>query len=1004
MSDFENEEFESFDIEERNYFNIPNEKKRKIFKRLKFYSYILISPLLIIILFFYIFKITHSPNINLKTRNNVTILLEENKIKKPLTDSRNIEIISLKNGIECVLISDENSTRAGFSLIVNIEGKYSLIAYLTQLILYKNTPLGNVFQENVKLNYGNKKIITKEGLSTYYFDVDNNGLEKTMISLYNMIYDCPYLNKNLTPEEKFILAFDVETLKKIFDENKEYYDENLENEDSTFLEIADSLFFPKNNIEYNYDNIVNLLKSSYLNPKNIKISIISKRPLNEMEILLSKWSNINNNELNKENIFNPYTGINNKDKYGKYIITQNKNNENLFYFILICTKDNIYEINSMSYYEFISYIINYNGENSLSKILVKKKLIYNFKSQIIKTSLFSPNYLVIKMYLTEEGIKSKNLIVNYIYKYLNFMNNNFDFSIPFQDFKTINNQKFLFLTIDKYENYLNNLSKRLFYFENNKKKLSNLLFGLYNIDEYNSKLMKNILSSLTDYNYVSIIINSPTINFNQIEFIRDKYKGIAFYYKKLIDKEIINSIQGNIKEQFQLRNKNKYISDINYIEEVSGNKDEILNEINYYQPIKYPNKNQKDSNINLFYRKDRTFKVPRIETYININFIRSDSTVNIKKIQEEQIFFFGIITNYIKFKLIETEECGNSIKFEFLRNEGFNIKISSYKDKTSIIINEILDILKNDLNQLILNQSKIETNLNFNSINEKYYDYLRSYGLLEGFNIQKNNQADNKIVLDFIHNIINLSNINILLYGDLTENLVYNIYEKIQNTFKINKNFNNSMQKILKENFEKNTCFIYKYRVIFNEQDKNYLITTLKIGNKNLKNEIKADLIKLIWDSNKQYFNIEKIHYTDFIFLKITQTSDLNYPDQDREIFTKYEIPSIQTSIKYLSNNDIELYLGKIKNNLNKKYLRLREKANKAFYEILSYSNFYFTKEDYLSEINNFNLEEFKLSSSKFFTSNLQIFFEFFKNDEQFIKKEDLEIENCSITYFNNLS
>ena len=1003
MSDFENEEFESFDIEDSNYFNIPNEKKRKIFKKFKFYSYILISPLLIIILFLYIFKITYSPNINLKTRNNVTILLEENKIKKPLTDSRNIEIISLKNGIECVLISDENSTRAGFSLIVNIEGKYSLIAYLTQLILYKNTPLGNVFQENVKLNYGNKKIITKEGLSTYYFDVDNNGLEKTMISLYNMIYNCPYLNKNLTPEEKFILAFDVETLKRIFDENKVFYDENLENEDSTFLEIADSLFFPKNNIQYNFDNIVNLLKSSYLNPKNIKISIISKRPLNEMEILLSKWSNINNNELNKENIFNPYTGINNKDKYGKYIITQNKNNENLFYFILICSKDNIYEINSMSYYEFISYIINYNGENSLSKILVKKKLIYNFKSQIIKTSLFSPNYLVIKMYLTQEGIKSKNLIVNYIYKYLNFMNNNFDFSIPFQDFKTINNQKFLFLTIDKYENYLNSLSKRLFYFENNKKNLSNLLFGLYNIDEYNSKLMKNILSSITDYNYVSIIINSPTINFNQIEFIRDKYKGIAFFYKKLIDKEIINSIQGNLKEQFQLRNKNKYISDINYIEEVSGNKDEILNEINYYKPIKYPNKSQKDSNINLFYRKDRTFKVPRIETYININFIRSDSTVNIKKIQEEQIFFFGTITNYIKFKLIEIEECGNSIKFEFLRNEGFNIKISSYKDKTSIIINEVLDILKNDLNQLILNQSKIETNLNFNSINEKYYDYLRSYGLLEGFNIQKNNQVDNKIVLDFIHNIINLSNINILLYGDLTENLVYNIYEKIQNTFKINKNFNNSMQKILKENFEKNKCFIYKYKVIFNEQDKNYLITTLKIGNKNIKNEIKADLIKLIWDSNKQYFNIEKIHYTDFIFLKITKISDLNYPDQDREIITKYEIPSIQVSIKYLSNNDFELYIGKIKNNLNKKYLRLREKANKAFYEILSYSNFYFTKEDYLSEINNFNLEEFKLSTSEFFTSNLQIFFEFFKNDEQFIKKEDLEIENCSITYFNNI-
>ena len=1001
-SDFENEEFESFDVDD-NYIEIINKNiKHKKIQKLKYYLYIIISPLLIICLIILLHKINSQPKFHIIKRNNVTILLEDNKIKKPLTDSRKIEIIQLKNGIDCVLISDNNASRAGFSLNINIEGKYNLISYLTQKILLNLTPLGQIFQIMIKTYFGNKKIETNEGLSTYYFDIDNKGLEETMIALYNMIYHCPYLNNNLTNEEKYILSFDIQTIKTIIDENKEIYQDNFENNDFNILEIADMIFYPKNNIEYNIDNIINLLKINYFNPKNIRISIISNKTLNEMEILLSIWGNINLIEYNNLNNFNRYNKKIEKKQFNKDIITKNLNQDDLFYFIFYCDEDNIYELNSITYYEFISYIINYNGENSLSKTLIDKKLIHNLRSKVMKTSLFSPNYLVIKMHLTNEGIKSKNLIIKYIYKYFSFMYKYSDFSIPFKDFKIINKQKFLFLTIDKYQNYLNTLSKRLFYFTDNKiNYLSNILFGLYNVEEYNSKIIQSLISSLLNYNYFSFFICSSSISFLENDYIKNEYKGIIYFYKSIEESDLKNMIDNNINELFSLRTKNKYISNINYIETISGNENEMMNEISYFKPNIFKILTQYD-NINIYYRKDRTFKVPRIETYININFILFNGNTIIKKenSQDEQIYIFNIISNYIKYKLIDIEDCGNSINFEFLRNEGFNIKISSYKDQTLNIVNDIFEILKNDINKIILEGEKVFKSITFQSINEKYFDYLRSYSILEGYNIQKTNKIENKILNELVNNIINLSNIKILLYGIVTENIVNEIYDKSKSIFKKNKIFYSPIQTIIKESFEKNECFIYKYHEIFNEKDTNYLLSTLKIGIKNIKNEIISDIVKIIWNEKIEYSKIEKVHYSDYIFLKIIKFTKKNDPDEERNILIKYEIPSIETTIQLLSQTDFEYYLEKIKFNLNKKFLRLRQKANKAFDEVLSYTKLYITKDEYLNEINNLKLEEFKKIFSNYFHSNLKIFFEFFYNNSTMIKNEDKEIKKlCKISY-----
>ena len=45
-----------------------------------------------------------------------TTVVKNDKIRKPLTDSREYEVITLRNGLTIALISDVNATRSGFSM------------------------------------------------------------------------------------------------------------------------------------------------------------------------------------------------------------------------------------------------------------------------------------------------------------------------------------------------------------------------------------------------------------------------------------------------------------------------------------------------------------------------------------------------------------------------------------------------------------------------------------------------------------------------------------------------------------------------------------------------------------------------------------------------------------------------------------------------------------------------------------------------------------------------
>ena len=118
-------------------------------------------------------------------------LAHNTDLLKSLTDNRIYEIIQLQNNLQCILISDESALKSSASLNINVEGYYSNIASFAQNIIIKNTPQGQEFRSVIAKYNGNLKLNTKNGINSYYFDIDNEGFVKAIKTFYEVVFNSP---------------------------------------------------------------------------------------------------------------------------------------------------------------------------------------------------------------------------------------------------------------------------------------------------------------------------------------------------------------------------------------------------------------------------------------------------------------------------------------------------------------------------------------------------------------------------------------------------------------------------------------------------------------------------------------------------------------------------------------------------------------------------------------------------------------------------------------------
>ena len=140
-------------------------------------------------------------------RNEIEVLFEDKDIIKPLKDNRQYKIISLSNKIDCVIISDENSLKSAFSMIINIgylnekEDETDFSFFIIEKLIKDNDELNNILKENSgKLNY---KI--NEDWTFIFFEINSNYFIQALNIFGNYFNVNNLNNKRILENEKFIL-------------------------------------------------------------------------------------------------------------------------------------------------------------------------------------------------------------------------------------------------------------------------------------------------------------------------------------------------------------------------------------------------------------------------------------------------------------------------------------------------------------------------------------------------------------------------------------------------------------------------------------------------------------------------------------------------------------------------------------------------------------------------------------------------------------------------------
>ena len=973
------EEIDKNNFNSKNKNNYVKLKSFGISKKYVLYLFILSSLLFLLIL--KTLSLLFSKTLIYQNKSIFTLVYDKDIIK-PLTDRRTYEIIQLDNDIQCVLISDENATRTGVSLSINVEGYSSDISEFTMHVLINNTQIGQQFKEMLKSYYGTYKISYENDISSYYYDIDCNGFNKTFNQFIQMIFKPNFINDDMEGNQRYYIEMDLSSLKHT-------YSSVTNDEVNLFsIKLVDQYISNKkeDNISGMLSAITQLIKNYYLNSNNVKLSIISNHSIDEMKEIV--YSNVKLIKFKNDTVKEDKVKYENT-KIGKIFYHEAKRKKNIFNFVAKCYNDT--KGNSLSYAEFISYITNDYDNYSLYGVLHRKNLIKHLTSKVIKISHSSPNYFVIALELTDEGLNNIYKISSYVISYINQLNDYANYIETFSDLKTINEQKFKYLTITKYNNYLNKISSKLF-----TKSYSDILYHAYNIPNYDySQILKVLSNSVKIENFAIVIEVDRIDSISNLAKSSMRYQGMKYYIED-INQEELNKLIIEKKfddEQFIYKSKNPYVSNVDYIEEIEGTKEQI----EYETDVNEIKNKLHRFNVDLYYKLDRSFKVPRVQTYFLFNYyfpkeietFYAENSYNFNS--DIQILFFNRIKSKIKMNFVEAELAGNNINLYFIRNKGFILQLSAYVDIAPNLIKEILYSIASKYNYENINDDDFN-DITYNNMNEKYIDFLLSvhYNKKEIRPTIVLSEMNKDVLVNFYKYFINNFEIVSLVYGMAHDELINNISEFLLYYTRNNVHHQgNKKQKDTVSDFYVNKCILYRYHYSFWNDNKNYMLNTIIIGERTISNELMSDLLIELWQEQfKLYSKVEKIYFNDNIFIRVIKTSDKNEykmtPDNLGDIAMK-EMQAVKERIHKMDSKFLEKEKDKLIKKKRKKELRLKDKAEKAWYQIYEGRDYDQGGYDYGTEMKKIDKMIFNTFVGEKFENHLFLSFQFWADSHRSI-------------------
>jgi secreted Zn-dependent insulinase-like peptidase len=682
---------------------------------------------------------------------------------KSFIDERKYRVIRLQNNIEVILIHDPNNQKSAASMTVgtgSFEDSEEApgLAHLTEHMLFsgsKRFSNPSEFEDQLGYNYGSTNTFTEEEKTSFFFEINWEGFDKALY-MFSRMFAEPLINPDAIHLVLNHIQEEIEATKGKDQWREHQVIKSLANPTHPFSRFSLGNLEKLRKLDKHYlASLVRVYFNKFYTAQNMKLVVSSSMNIEMLQNLIDTYfSDIREDSIEENQKVRYGEVVNNAKAFtfsqlGQIVWYQKKPKyltptlDFIFTFDEVMSKQNIY----VKPLDYISYILKYSGQGSLTHYLKKNNLAIKVDVGTI-ASFKTFSQFAISIYLTEKGLDQAQEVIDSTFGYFNKLRSSTDkFIVPkiFEEIKSIEENKFNFQSReDNLSRHLSTISMSMFDYEL-KESLRNENF----YKNFNSTVIENFVKALIPENVIIIIgsnqllpnikelvekeqesqenvpsqqddlLNAPTRKLkNNRQNKKHKFSSnekphgnhtlyepifdVLYLHKKL-SKEQVNNLL-NIQKNFTVRGENNFVSrNLNLISCFgSGNKNEVQkflekNKFNSTSMKKCekekieiaPKLIKNTQRLKIWYRQDRTFLIPRVQVYFNI--LSKDLRFEINNFLNFNIFF-EYLKLRVETRLSEALDAGNEIKLEMNEN-GINISINCYSDVMEQIVEKILSFI-----------------------------------------------------------------------------------------------------------------------------------------------------------------------------------------------------------------------------------------------------------------------------------------------------------------------
>ncbi len=372
---------------------------------------------------------------------------ETTKVVSTLNDKREYRIITLKNELEVLLISDPNTTTSAASLCVNT-GSFNDpksvpgLAHFCEHMLFLGTkkyPEPNCYSKYISANSGFLNAYTSGEHTNFYFQVTNNQF-LNVLKMFCEFFKTPLFSKICKQKEVYAVNSEHEgNMKK---ESKILHQclRLLSNENHPFHQFATGNTKTLHEIPNKEGISVGKLLSAYYNDNfssNVmKLVVMSNYSLNNLtRFVVESFGDIENKNLIpkvlkiNEPIFKPehkrkimITNIPNKDETNSKraqvrILKNSTATIRLIFPINLLSTKNIYRLLISEFNGIYCHLIGHEGEGSLYHLLRNKLGYITHISTYVSSLSHSSKAVILEMKVTREGCRNISAVLTAVSEY-----------------------------------------------------------------------------------------------------------------------------------------------------------------------------------------------------------------------------------------------------------------------------------------------------------------------------------------------------------------------------------------------------------------------------------------------------------------------------------------------------------------------------------------------------------------------------------------------------------